>query len=50
MTHDAIEQHILQVDLPIELISEMLGALAEATMDLIVVEASYGKQVSRRWI
>jgi AcrR family transcriptional regulator len=35
MTRDATEQHILRVDLPIELISKMLGALAEATMDLI---------------
>jgi AcrR family transcriptional regulator len=38
MTRDAIEQHILRVDLPIELISKMLGALAEATMDLIVLK------------
>src|SRR6202171_1979787 len=36
MTRDAIDQHILRVDLPIELISKMLGALAEAAMDLIV--------------
>lgn len=35
MTRDAIEQHILRGDLPIELISKVLGALAEATMDLI---------------
>ena len=33
---DAIEQHILRADLPIELISKMLAASAEATMDLIV--------------
>jgi AcrR family transcriptional regulator len=38
MTHDAIEQHILRADLPIDLISKMLGALAEATMDLIVLK------------
>jgi hypothetical protein len=38
MTRDAIEQHILRGDLPIELISKMLGALAEATMDLIVLK------------
>jgi AcrR family transcriptional regulator len=38
MIRDAIEQHILRVDLPIELISKMLGALAEATMDLIVLK------------
>jgi AcrR family transcriptional regulator len=38
MTRDAIEHHILRGDLPIELISKMLGALAEATMDLIVLK------------
>ena len=38
MTQDAIEQHILRTDLPIELISKVLGALAEATMDLIVLK------------
>jgi hypothetical protein len=37
-TRDAIEQHILRVDLPIELISKMLAASAEATMDLIVLK------------
>jgi AcrR family transcriptional regulator len=36
MTRDAIQRHILRADLPIELISKMLGALAEATMDLIL--------------
>ena len=38
MMRDAIEQHILRADLLIELISKMLGALAEATMDLIVLK------------
>jgi len=38
MTRDAIEQHILRADLPIELISKTLGALAEATMDLIILK------------
>jgi AcrR family transcriptional regulator len=38
MIRDAIERHILRADLPIELISKMLGALAEATMDLIVLK------------
>jgi hypothetical protein len=38
MTRDAIERHILRADLPIELISKMLAALAEATMDLIVLK------------
>jgi AcrR family transcriptional regulator len=40
MTRDAIEQHILRGDLPIELISKVLGALAEATMDLVVLKPS----------
>jgi AcrR family transcriptional regulator len=35
---DAIERHILRADLPTELISKMLGALAEATMDLIMLK------------
>jgi AcrR family transcriptional regulator len=38
MTRDAIEQHILRADLPGELISKMLAASAEATMDLIVLK------------
>ena len=38
MIRNAIEQHILRADLPLELISKMLGALAEATMDLIVLK------------
>jgi len=38
MIRNAIEQHILRTDLPIELISKMLGAVAEATMDLIVLK------------
>jgi AcrR family transcriptional regulator len=39
-TRDAIERHILRADLPIELISKALAALAEATMDLIVLKPS----------
>jgi AcrR family transcriptional regulator len=35
---DAIERHILRTDLPIELISKTMAALAEATMDLIVLK------------
>jgi AcrR family transcriptional regulator len=35
MIRNAIGQHILRVDVPVELISKMLAALAEATMDLI---------------
>ena len=44
MTRDAIEQHILRVDLPIELISKMLAASAEATMDLIVLKPAMTKK------
>ena len=44
MIRDAIEQHILRGDLPIELISKMLGALAEATMDLIVLKPAKAKK------
>jgi AcrR family transcriptional regulator len=35
---DAIERHILRADLPIELISKTMAALAEATMDLMVLK------------
>ena len=35
---DAIDQHILRVDVPIEMISKMLAALAEAAMDLIALK------------
>jgi hypothetical protein len=38
MIRNAISQHILRADLPIELISKMLAAVAEATMDLIVLK------------
>jgi AcrR family transcriptional regulator len=38
MIRNAMEQHILRPDLPIELISKMLAALAEAAMDLIVLK------------
>jgi AcrR family transcriptional regulator len=44
MTRDAIEQHILRADLPLELISKTLGALAEATMDLIVLKPTLATQ------
>jgi AcrR family transcriptional regulator len=44
MIRDAIEQHILRVDLPIELISKTLAALAEATMDLIVLKPAMAKK------
>src|ERR1700704_1499109 len=38
MIRNAVAQHILRADLPIELISKTLAALAEATMDLIVLK------------
>jgi len=38
MIRNAIEQHIVRGDLPVELISKTLAALAEATMDLIVLK------------
>jgi AcrR family transcriptional regulator len=44
MIRDATEQHILRADLPIELISKMLGALAEATMDLIDLKPAMAKK------
>jgi AcrR family transcriptional regulator len=34
---NAVDQHILRADLPIELISRTLSALGEATMDLMVL-------------
>jgi hypothetical protein len=44
MIRNAIGQHILRVDLPIELISKMLSALAEATMDLIVLKPAIARK------
>jgi AcrR family transcriptional regulator len=41
---DAIERHILRADLPIELISKTMAALAEATMDLIVLKPDMTNQ------
>ena len=38
MIRNAIGEHILRADLPIELISKMLAASAEATMDLILLK------------
>jgi AcrR family transcriptional regulator len=38
MIRDAIEQHVLRADLPIEVIAKMLGASAEATIDLIALK------------
>jgi AcrR family transcriptional regulator len=44
MIRDALEQHIFRADLPIELISKMLGALADATMDLIDLKPAMAKK------
>jgi hypothetical protein len=44
MIRDAIEQHILRADLPIELISKMLAASAEAAMDLIESKPAMANQ------
>ena len=44
MIRNAIEQHILRADIPIELVSKMLGALAEAAMDLIVSKPAMAKK------
>src|ERR1700716_3226886 len=38
MIRDAIDQHILRVDVPIEMISKMMAAVAEASMDLIALK------------
>jgi AcrR family transcriptional regulator len=40
MIRDAIEQHVLRADLPIELISRMLAASAEAAIDLSALKPS----------
>jgi AcrR family transcriptional regulator len=44
MIRNAIGQHILRADVPIELIPKMLAALAEATMDLIVLKPAIAKK------
>ena len=44
MIRNATEQHILRADLPIELISKMMAASAEATMDLILLKPSIAKK------
>jgi len=46
---DAIERHILRADLPIELISKTMAALAEATMDLIVLKQPW-QTSTQQWI
>lgn len=40
MIHDSIQQRVVRNDLPVELVSKSLGALAEATMDLIDLHPS----------
>jgi hypothetical protein len=37
MIREAISERVLKDDLPVELVSKSLGALAEATMDLMVL-------------
>src|ERR1700682_1960644 len=44
MIRDAIDRHIFRGDVPIELISKMLGSWAEATMDLIVLKPAMAKK------
>jgi AcrR family transcriptional regulator len=44
MIRDAMEQHILRPDVPIELISKMMAASAEATMELIVLQPSLANE------
>ena len=44
MIRNAMGQHILRADLPTELISKMMGAVAEATMDLIVSKPAMAKK------
>jgi AcrR family transcriptional regulator len=44
MIRDAMEQHILRPDVPIELISKMMAASAEATMELIVLKPSLANE------
>jgi AcrR family transcriptional regulator len=43
-TRDAIERHILRADVPIELMSRTMAALAEATMDLIALKPAMAKK------
>jgi AcrR family transcriptional regulator len=44
MTGDAIRRRVLRDDLPVELMSKWLGALAEATMDLMAQYPSKAKK------
>jgi AcrR family transcriptional regulator len=44
MIRNAMGHHILRADLPTELISKVMGALAEATMDLIVSKPATAKK------
>jgi len=44
MIRNAMGQHILRADLPTELISKVMGALAEATMDLMVSKPAMAKK------
>ena len=44
MIRDAVDRHLFRVDVPIELISKMLGSWAEATMDLIMLKPAMAKK------
>jgi hypothetical protein len=44
MIRDAIEGRVFRDDLPVELVSKSLGALAEATMDLTALHPSKGSE------
>jgi AcrR family transcriptional regulator len=44
MIRDAIEGRVFRDDLPVELVSKSLGALAEATMDLTTLHPSKGNE------
>jgi AcrR family transcriptional regulator len=44
MIRNAMGQQILRADLPAELISKVMGAVAEATMDLIVLKPGMAKK------
>lgn len=46
MIRDAIEARVFRDDLPVELVSKSLGALAEATMDLMALHPSKANKYS----
>jgi hypothetical protein len=44
MIRDAVDRHLFRVDVPIELISKILGSCAEATMDLVMLKPAMAKK------